>query len=893
MYKRSLHFILTILISLGVLAAIILIKRDETAYLFESLYIRKSLLRAGTLYSTIIRRLTMTVILYVIGIASIFLSIITQEYPGFLRLSRVSMAFSVIVVSLWDYNMISMLQVTQRHRFLWSWIGDLGHIVCLLSVLSIAAEILATVQETRVIQWLNLAAGLLLSIADLSLLPYQGRFVLLFLGIYGSGIIVFYLLRVIRTAHVKSEPISRNRIFQHLLVILYLALADAAVWLISVYKFRPLADLYRKYLDIFPLLGTIYVIVLFLQYFYLHQQRMLAGKEATTRLYAMTQYREELTQLMVTSCEPPVQKMTLYAERMTDPALDEHTRNDLLESMQRELSQLAVHLGHLDDYQFIRNQRSAADLIKTSLYAVLHYAANLPGEYVPRVIFEDRPEMLSLGANVVTESAATEDAMTDNAETEDADVQGKTADIYVKTDPYLMIQVLGDIFKNLGSMSAAGEIHASCRTDDTSAHLIFETALTPSGEREFKRLQATLRDRISNFRPLRETDTVYIAIRDKILSCNGEIQAVLSRTGEDPFGKVEITIPIYLDPQPEAIPVAADDPDKKRIALISAQTEQIELVYSYLLNEPYVFHAFTTGEDAVKYLEGRRNVGVVILGSMFMTASMEDVCKQIRGRYTSEQLPILLVTHRGMEDHIGDLLPYINDLISEPFSQAELLRRLQILMTVQHSAMESIKTRLDFLQSQINPHFIFNTLSGIMPLCIQEPEKAYEMLSNFSEYLRGRLYKRELQRRIPVYEELDLIEAYLSIEQMRFPGQIEYEIRNGSSENAKIMPLLLEPIVENCAQHGKKTGEVLHILVSVQERDGFLYCLVRDDGIGMAPEKVREILESDVETSKNDSIGIYNVRRRLLLYCNEIMQIRSEPGKLTETSFRIPLENEK
>ena len=867
MYKKSLHFILTICISLGVLAAIILIKRDETAYLFESLYIRKSLLRAGTLYSTILRRLTMTVVLYVIGIASIFLSIVTQEYPGFLRLSRVSMAFSVIVVSLWDYNMISMLQVTQRHRYLWSWIGDLGHIVCLLSIFSLAAEILMTAKEARVIQRINLTAGFLFSAAILCLLPYQGWIILLILGIYGGGIILFCLLRIIRTARANSKLISRNRIIQHLLVILYLTLADTAVCLISAYKFQPFAELYRRYLSTFPLFGTIYVIVLFLQYFYLHQQRILAGKEAVTRLYAMTQYREELTQLMVKSCEPPVQKMTIYAEHLTDPGLDDHTRNELLESMQRELSQLTVHLSHLDDYQFIRSRRSAADLIKTSLYALLHYTVNLPDEYLPKVLFEEQSN---------------------------TGIQERTADIYVKTDPYLMIQILSDIFRNLGGMSACREIRISCRTDHMSAHLSFETALTPSGEREFRRMQSTLRDRISNFRPLRETDTVYIAIRDKVLSCNGEIHGSFARKSDQAVGQIQLMIPLYLDPQPEAIPVISDNPEKKRIALISAQTEQIELVYSYLLNEPYVFHAFTTGEDAVKYLEGRRNVGVVILGSMFMTASMEEVLKQIRGRYTSEQLPILLVTHRGMEENIGGLLPYINDMISEPFSQAELLRRLQILMTVQHSAMESIKTRLDFLQSQINPHFIFNTLSGILPLCIQEPEKAYEMLSNFSEYLRGRLYKRELQRRIPVYEEIDLIEAYLSIEQMRFPGQIEYEIRNECDENTRIMPLLLEPIVENCAQHGKKPGEVLHILVSICERDGFLYCLVRDDGCGMTKEKVREIEESDEELSRNDSIGVYNVRRRLLLYCNEIMQIESEPDQGTAVSFRIPLEdNEK
>ena len=102
---------------------------------------------------------------------------------------------------------------------------------------------------------------------------------------------------------------------------------------------------------------------------------------------------------------------------------------------------------------------------------------------------------------------------------------------------------------------------------------------------------------------------------------------------------------------------------------------------------------------------------------------------------------------------------------------------------------QNLEYEYRFLQWQINPHFIFNTLSSILPLCIKEPEKAYEMLSNFSEYLRGRLYKRELQNTVPVYEEMDLIEAFLSIEQMRFPGLIEYELVNESGENSRILRL--------------------------------------------------------------------------------------------------------
>ena len=81
------------------------------------------------------------------------------------------------------------------------------------------------------------------------------------------------------------------------------------------------------------------------------------------------------------------------------------------------------------------------------------------------------------------------------------------------------------------------------------------------------------------------------------------------------------------------------------------------------------------------------------------------------------------------------------------------------------------------------------------------------------------------------------------------------------------------------------------IRVSVQERGGFLYCQVEDDGRGMTAERLTQIESDtdDADAAKNSSIGIYNVRRRLLLYYNETMKIASTPDKGTTVSFRVPV----
>ena len=102
-------------------------------------------------------------------------------------------------------------------------------------------------------------------------------------------------------------------------------------------------------------------------------------------------------------------------------------------------------------------------------------------------------------------------------------------------------------------------------------------------------------------------------------------------------------------------------------------------------------------------------------------------------------------------------------------------QRVLSLAMMQRSTEELRLARLEFLQSQMDPHFIFNAINVIMPLCLRDPKQAYALLGNFSDYLHGNLFPKESNSPIYVYEEVDLIRAYLALENARMPDFIDYE----------------------------------------------------------------------------------------------------------------------
>ena len=190
--------------------------------------------------------------------------------------------------------------------------------------------------------------------------------------------------------------------------------------------------------------------------------------------------------------------------------------------------------------------------------------------------------------------------------------------------------------------------------------------------------------------------------------------------------------------------------------------------------------------------------------------------------------------------------------------------------------------RISAMMSQIRTHFIFNVLTAISGFCKYDPQKADETLILFARYLRRNLKIIEEEGLIDFAKELEQLEDYVALEQIRFPDMIRFE-EEIEETNFRIPPLTVQPIVENAIKHGLvehgRSGTV-RLCTMCSETGSVL--IVEDDGAGFVPE----------ECEKEDSVGIRNVRYRLESMVNGSLTIESSPGNGTKVTIRIPKQAE-
>lgn len=214
-------------------------------------------------------------------------------------------------------------------------------------------------------------------------------------------------------------------------------------------------------------------------------------------------------------------------------------------------------------------------------------------------------------------------------------------------------------------------------------------------------------------------------------------------------------------------------------------------------------------------------------------------------------------------------------IIAAQFYAAMRYIRTATLLAKQAAELEKELTdrRVAIMLSQIQPHFLYNALNGICELCVVEPEKAEEMIIEFSSYLRGNMDALTITGLIPFEKELTHTKHYINIEEMRFEERlkVEYDIR----EKGFMLPsLTIQPIVENAIRYGvikKETGGT--VTIKVWASDNGYYIKVMDDGIGTAPEA--------------DS-GIANVRNRVESQCGGSLTINRVKDVGTTVTIEIP-----
>jgi LytS/YehU family sensor histidine kinase len=180
--------------------------------------------------------------------------------------------------------------------------------------------------------------------------------------------------------------------------------------------------------------------------------------------------------------------------------------------------------------------------------------------------------------------------------------------------------------------------------------------------------------------------------------------------------------------------------------------------------------------------------------------------------------------------------------------------------------------------SQIQPHFIYNSLSAISTLISINPDEAQKSLDNFTEYLRRNLSSLTETRLIPFENELKHIETYVSLEKMRFKDRINiiYDI---GTKDFFVPPLTIQPIVENAIKHGiLKKIEGGTVTLTTYETDSSYVIEIKDDGIGFNL--------NEIDFDENTHFGLKNISYRISHTCEgdlNIISKKNEGTKITVT----------
>lgn len=230
-----------------------------------------------------------------------------------------------------------------------------------------------------------------------------------------------------------------------------------------------------------------------------------------------------------------------------------------------------------------------------------------------------------------------------------------------------------------------------------------------------------------------------------------------------------------------------------------------------------------------------------------------------------------------LSDSLNTMIDKINELIEQVTKEQIRLR----------------KAEFELLQSQINPHFLYNTLDAIIWLAeAGEQKKVVDMVGSLSEFFRTSLNRgKDI---ITIEEELHHVRSYLEIQQVRYQDILEYEIQVSEEFNKYLIPkITIQPLVENALYHGIKNKRGPgSILVKAKKEKDFFYIQIEDNGIGIKEERLEQVragIRDRVLTGK-DIYGLYNVNERIRLNFGEKygIFIESTFEEMTVVSIALP-----
>ncbi|MFL6516717.1 MAG: histidine kinase, partial [Bacillus sp. (in: firmicutes)] len=228
-----------------------------------------------------------------------------------------------------------------------------------------------------------------------------------------------------------------------------------------------------------------------------------------------------------------------------------------------------------------------------------------------------------------------------------------------------------------------------------------------------------------------------------------------------------------------------------------------------------------------------------------------------------------------------ELAEGLSNLFSVQLEMAELEIQRRLLKDAEIKA----------LQAQVHPHFLFNAINTISSLIRTDADKARSLLIKLSTFFRSNLQGAR-QMLIPLEKELEHVEAYLTIEQARFPDRYNVKLDIAPAlERVLIPPFTLQPLVENAIRYAFPKAKSGTVKVRAFQEGGNLVLLTEDDGKGISTELLGSLGNQTVDSSGGTGTALWNIKKRIeeIYGQNASFHIESSMNKGTKVSITLPL----
>lgn len=373
------------------------------------------------------------------------------------------------------------------------------------------------------------------------------------------------------------------------------------------------------------------------------------------------------------------------------------------------------------------------------------------------------------------------------------------------------------------------------------------------------------------------------AVADRYVS-----QAAPLVVGKDAYNELTASEEFNKNDDPLTMPPALIS-KKHPVHILAVDDDPVNLrILAGLLSvEPYNLRCTVSVAEALELL-GSQSWDLLITDVMMPEMSGYDLTRAVRTRYNASELPVLLLTARSEPaDVYAGFQSGANDYVTKPVDPVELRYRIHSLITLKHTVDDRMQMEAAYMQAQIHPHFLFNTLNTIVALSDIDIKRMQNLVQSFSSYLQISFSYGNRDRLVPLQQELELVQAYLYVEKERHGDRLNVVWEVDSEVNALIPPLAIQPIMENAVRHGimaKVNGGTIWIRIA-RDTDSISIEL-KDDGPGMEPDTVAQLLNAPHPGDRG--IGIYNTNRRLIQTFGSGLVIQSVKNQGTAVSFKIP-----